>query len=71
MQARIVMSEAERTDPELFDTVIGYRGGNWIFEWAKEAMQWQQRPARSRSFAERPPLAACFEPVQHCRLSAY
>ena len=31
VQARIVMSEAERTDPELFDTVIGYRGGNWIF----------------------------------------
>ncbi|HBX1411082.1 TPA: alpha/beta hydrolase, partial [Klebsiella pneumoniae] len=24
VQARIVMSEAERTDPELFDTVIGY-----------------------------------------------
>ena len=43
VQARIVMSEAERTDPELFDTVIGYRGGNWIFEWAKEAMQWQQK----------------------------
>ncbi len=45
VQARIVM-EAERTDPELFDTVIGYRGGNWIFEWAKEAMQWQQKPGR-------------------------
>jgi esterase FrsA len=30
VQARIVMSEAERTDPELFDTVVGYRGGNWI-----------------------------------------
>ncbi len=63
MQARIVMSEAERTDPELFDTVIGYRGGNWIFEWAKEAMQAAKGRAGSRSFAERPPLAACLEPV--------
>lgn len=43
MQARIVMSDAERTDPELYDTVVGYRGGNWIFEWAKQAMIWQQK----------------------------
>ncbi|EOY8580678.1 alpha/beta hydrolase, partial [Klebsiella oxytoca] len=40
VQARIVMSDAERTDPELYDTVVGYRGGNWIFEWAKQAMDW-------------------------------
>ncbi|HDC4371629.1 TPA: alpha/beta hydrolase, partial [Enterobacter cloacae] len=33
VQARIVMSEAERTDSELYDTVVGYRGGNWIYEW--------------------------------------
>ncbi len=46
VQARIVMSDAERTDPELYDTVVGYRGGNWIFEWAKQAMIWQQRPGR-------------------------
>jgi esterase FrsA len=31
---------------ELYDTVVGYRGGNWIFEWAKQAMLWQQRPGR-------------------------
>ncbi|EOH6334549.1 esterase FrsA, partial [Citrobacter koseri] len=43
VQARIVMSEAERTDKELYDTVIGYRGGNWIFEWSKQAMEWQQK----------------------------
>lgn len=43
VQARIVMSEAERTDKELYDTVIGYRGGNWIYEWAKQAMVWQQK----------------------------
>ncbi|MFP1496578.1 alpha/beta hydrolase [Escherichia coli] len=31
VQARIVMSDAERTDDDLYDTVIGYRGGNWIY----------------------------------------
>ena len=64
VQARIVMSEAERTDPELFDTVIGYRGGNWIFEWAERSHAVAAKGrAGSRSFAERPPLAACLEPV--------
>lgn len=38
VQARIVMSEADRTDSELYDTVVGYRGGNWIYEWATQAM---------------------------------
>ncbi len=43
VQARIVMSTAERTDDELYDTVVGYRGGNWIYEWSTQAMQWQQK----------------------------
>ena len=43
VQARIVMSDAERTDDDLYDTVIGYRGGNWIYEWATQAMVWQQK----------------------------
>ena len=43
VQARIVMSSNERTDEELYDTVVGYRGGNWIYEWSKQAMQWQQK----------------------------
>ena len=30
VQARIVMSDAERTDDDLYDTVIGYRGGSWL-----------------------------------------
>ena len=46
VQSRIVLSDAERTDPALFDTVIGYRGGNWIYEWSKQAMVWQQRAAQ-------------------------
>ena len=43
VQSRIAICQAERTNDELFDTVIGYRGGNWIYEWSKQAMQWQQR----------------------------
>jgi esterase FrsA len=46
VQARIVMSDAERTDSELYDTVVGYRGGNWIYEWAKQAMLWQQKASQ-------------------------
>ncbi|EOU9534303.1 esterase FrsA [Cronobacter dublinensis] len=43
VQSRIVLSDAERTDPALYDTVVGYRGGNWNYEWSKQAMTWQQR----------------------------
>jgi len=43
VQARIISTDAERTQPSLYDTVIGYRGGNWIYEWSKQAMLWQQR----------------------------
>lgn len=46
VQARIIMSQAERTDSELYDTVVGYRGGNWIYEWSTQAMQWQQKASQ-------------------------
>lgn len=51
VQSRIVMSTAERTDPELYDTVMGYRGGNWIFEWSKQAMLWQQKASQAQDAA--------------------
>ncbi len=55
------MSDAERTDDDLYDTVIGYRGGNWIYEWATQK-RWcgnkslcvEEDPATQRST-----LAAC------------
>lgn len=43
VQARIACCKEERTDDELYDTVVGYRGGNWIYEWSKQAMAWQQK----------------------------
>jgi esterase FrsA len=42
------MSTAEHTDPELYDTVVGYRGGNWIYEWSTQAMQWQQKASQEQ-----------------------
>lgn len=51
VQARIITSDAERTQSALFDTVVGYRGGNWIYEWSKQAMLWQQRANASKEEA--------------------
>lgn len=41
--ARIAISDVEHTDTALLDTVIGFRSGNWNFEWSKQAGLWQQR----------------------------
>lgn len=41
--SRIAASDAERSDAQLLDTVVGYRNGNWIYEWVHQGMQWQQR----------------------------
>lgn len=49
VQARIVMSNARRSDEKLYDTVVGYHSGNWIFEWAKQAMHWQQKASQTEA----------------------
>ncbi|EIC83871.1 esterase FrsA [Serratia sp. M24T3] len=41
--SRIAVSVAERSDQQLLDTVIGYRNGNWIYEWSHQGMYWQQQ----------------------------
>lgn len=48
VQSRIAMSDAPRTHDSLYDTVAGYRGGNWIYEWAKQGMGWQQRASQQQ-----------------------
>lgn len=40
---RIAMSTNPRTNDQLLDTVIGYRSGNWIYEWALQASIWQKK----------------------------
>lgn len=41
--SRIAVTDAERSDKNLLDTVIGNRSGNWCFEWSHQAMRWQQK----------------------------
>lgn len=41
--ARIAISREAHTNDALLDTVVGYRSGNWIFEWTKQAAFWQQQ----------------------------
>lgn len=41
--SRIAASDARRSDDKLLDTVIGYRKGNWAYEWSHQAMEWQRR----------------------------
>lgn len=43
VMAKIGASSNPRSDEELLDTVIGFRSGNWSYEWSKKAMQWQKR----------------------------
>ncbi|OBU06073.1 esterase FrsA [Morganella psychrotolerans] len=41
--SRIAASDAPRSDDSLLDTVIGYRRGNWAYEWSQQAMLWQRK----------------------------
>lgn len=41
--SRIAASDAPRSDDALLDTVIGYRRGNWAYEWSQQAMLWQRK----------------------------
>lgn len=50
--ARIAVSDVEHTNERHLDTVIGYRGGNWIYEWSKQAAMWQQKAIEAEDDAE-------------------
>lgn len=43
VQARIAVSESPRTHPQLLDTVIGFRPGNWTYEWSQEGANTHQQ----------------------------
>ncbi|MGR5146792.1 esterase FrsA [Photobacterium alginatilyticum] len=40
--ARMANSEAQRTDDELLDTVVGYKPGNWIYEWSQSGAMYHK-----------------------------
>ncbi|WP_226568371.1 esterase FrsA [Mangrovibacter yixingensis] len=52
VQARIAACDAERTRDDWMDTVIGYRSGNWIYEWSRQAMSWQQQATQEENNAQ-------------------
>ena len=41
--AKISASTNKRSDPDLLDTVIGFRSGNWSYEWSKKGMESQKQ----------------------------
>ncbi|WP_318432395.1 esterase FrsA [Photobacterium leiognathi] len=41
--ARIASSTAQRTDEKLLDTVIGYKPGNWSYEWSQLGASYQKQ----------------------------
>ncbi|WP_029687162.1 esterase FrsA [Tatumella saanichensis] len=41
--SRIAASRLTRTSEQQLDTVRGYRNGNWIYEWSRQAALWQER----------------------------
>ncbi len=46
--ARIASSDHSRTEDEWLDTVMGYHGGNWTFEWTRLGMQHQKLAAEKQ-----------------------
>jgi len=43
VMAKISASSNKRSDPNLLDTVVGFRSGNWSYEWSKKAMSYQKK----------------------------
>ena len=41
--ARISASVNSRSDDEILDSVIGFRPGNWSYEWSQQAMSYQKK----------------------------
>ncbi|MGC6389718.1 esterase FrsA [Ewingella sp. S1.OA.A_B6] len=46
--SRIAVSTSKHSDERLLDTVIGYRSGNWIYEWSQQGMAWQQKAQEAK-----------------------
>ncbi|CAH8199730.1 MULTISPECIES: esterase FrsA [Vibrio] len=47
--AKIASSKHSRTHDEWLDTVMGYHGGNWSYEWTKLGMRHQKRANNKQS----------------------
>lgn len=49
--ARVAMGPEERTDARELDTVVGFRNGNWIYEWTQQGGQWQEKAMQCKDDA--------------------
>ncbi|MDR0219101.1 MAG: esterase FrsA [Enterobacteriaceae bacterium] len=66
--SRIAVTDAERSHEHLLDTVIGYRKGNWAYEWSQQAMHWQQKALHTEKISVDPSEKA--EEINKCWLKA-
>ncbi|MCW8995849.1 MAG: esterase FrsA [Psychromonas sp.] len=51
--SRISASNNERSDNGILDTVVGFRSGNWSYEWTQQAMGYQKKAAKFAGLGER------------------
>ncbi|WP_392565284.1 esterase FrsA [Utexia brackfieldae] len=74
--ARIAASDKKRSNPQWLDSVIGYQSGNWIYEFAGQASQWQQQAEALAAQPQTPALKleihqAWLNASQFCSLASY
>ena len=60
VQARIAVSSNPRTNPKLLDTVIGFRPGNWSYEWSQEAALFFQQAQMREELGEEEEARRCY-----------
>ena len=41
--ARVSVSKNARSDDSILDSVIGFRSGNWSYEWTQKGMSYQKQ----------------------------
>lgn len=56
--ARIAVSDNERTNERFLDTVVGYRPGNWSYEWTQGGMKYQRLAKEAEQRGDREKAAA-------------
>ncbi|MDP2533269.1 esterase FrsA [Photobacterium damselae subsp. piscicida] len=70
--ARIASTEAPRTDDALLDTVIGYRPGNWNYEWSQIAGRYHKQARYQASQGNKETAAELmFKSSIHYSIAAY
>ncbi|TEW56685.1 esterase FrsA [Psychromonas sp. RZ22] len=64
--AKISASKNKRSDPELLDTVIGFRSGNWSYEWSSKGMKFQREANELVKFGHKEQAKKAFYLASQC-----